>query len=428
MADVIIKVEKLSKRYRIGLKQEMNDTMVGAIGHLFRSPIQRFRRLKSLSTFRDAMAEPEDVIWALRDISFEVKQNEVVGFIGSNGAGKSTLLKILAGVTDPSEGRAIIEGRIGSLLEVGTGFHPELTGRENIYLNGTILGMKKAEIDQMFDQIVDFAEIEKFIETPVKRYSSGMRVRLAFAVAAHLQPEILLVDEVLAVGDAAFQKKCLGKMKDVARTGRTVLFVSHKMGSIRKLCKHVYWLEGGRLKESGPADGVVNKYEREVFSRTKSRNENNSKFVNQEEGLTVKKIETSVISNNGSEDLQIVIEGTIVKVIKALGIGIQLSTLDGIVISRLGPGLTKSMANDLYGDWKAVFEVRGITRYLTGGDYLLQIRIRRPSKGTVLNIEDAAIIQIPATDVYGVGKYVSSRRNGLIPLPMSFSLSRLGRE
>lgn len=424
MSDTVINAEKLAKRYRIGLKEEMNDTMVGAIGHFLRSPLERFRSLKKLSTFTDDSHEPEDIIWALKDVSFEIRRGEVVGFIGSNGAGKSTLLKILAGITEPTDGRAIIKGRIASLLEVGTGFHPELTGRENVYLNGTILGMKKTEIDQMFDQIVDFAEVEKFIETPVKRYSSGMRVRLAFAVAAHLQPEILLVDEVLAVGDSAFQKKCLGKMGNIAKGGRTVLFVSHKMDSIRKLCKDVYWLDGGRLKESGPVDEVVNKYEREVFSRTKSRSENNSQFVNQEEGLVIKKVVAKVSSDNGTEDLRIVIEGTALKPLNGLGIGIQLSTLDGIVVSRIGPGLAKSRVNDLYGDWRAIFLVRGITRYLTGGDYLLQIRMRRPLGGMILNIEDAAIIQVPATDVYGVGKYISSRRNGLVPLPMSFSLSR----
>ncbi len=425
MSDTVINAEKLAKRYRIGLKEEMNDTMVGAIGHFLRSPLERFRSLKKLSTFTDDPNGPDDIIWALKDVSFSIKQGEVVGFIGSNGAGKSTLLKILAGITEPTEGRAVIKGRIASLLEVGTGFHPELTGRENIYLNGTILGMKKAEIDQMFDQIVDFAEVEKFIETPVKRYSSGMRVRLAFAVAAHLQPEILLVDEVLAVGDAAFQKKCLGKMENVARAGRTVLFVSHKMGSIRKLCGEVYWLDGGRVKDNGSADDVVNKYEREVFSRATSQSKNNSEFVNEEEGLAVKKIETEIISNKGTEDLRIVIEGTAVKPIKTLQIAILLSTLDGIIVSRIGPGIAKSGLKDLYGDWQAVFLVRGITRYLTGGDYLLQIRFRRSFGGMLLNIEEAAIIQVPSTDVYGVGKNVSFRRNGLVPLPITFSWKSL---
>src|SRR5947199_5773118 len=198
-----------------------------------------------------------DEVWALRGVSFEVKQGEILGIIGRNGAGKSTLLKILSRVTSPTKGEARIKGRIASLLEVGTGFHPELTGRENIFLNGAILGMTKAEIRTKLDEIVAFAEIEKFLDTPVKRYSSGMYVRLAFAVAAHLEPEILLVDEVLAVGDAAFQKKCLGKMSDVAKQGRTVLFVSHNMVAVRSLCRRVLWLEGGQIVESGQSGSVV---------------------------------------------------------------------------------------------------------------------------------------------------------------------------
>jgi lipopolysaccharide transport system ATP-binding protein len=201
-----------------------------------------------------------ETIWALKDVSCEIKRGEVVGIIGPNGAGKTTLLKILSRITEPTEGQAEIHGRVGSLLEVGTGFHPELTGRENIYLNGAILGMKKAEIEQKFDEIVDFAEIEKFIYTPVKHYSSGMYVRLAFAVAAHLEPEILLVDEVLAVGDAAFQKKCLGKMENVAQQGRTVLFVSHNMVALQNLCRRAIWLQAGSMIENGETASVIRSY------------------------------------------------------------------------------------------------------------------------------------------------------------------------
>ena len=227
MSDIVIRVDSLSKQYRIGGKQEGYRTLRDTLTETFVSPFRRARKL--LRGHAYGAAELDEIIWALRDISFEVKRGEVVGIIGRNGAGKTTLLKILSRITEPTEGYAEIHGRVGSLLEVGTGFHPELTGRENIYLNGAILGMKKAEIERKFDEIVDFAEIEKFIDTPVKHYSSGMYVRLAFAVAAHMEPEILLVDEVLAVGDAAFQKKCLGKMGEVAEGGRTVLFVSHNM-------------------------------------------------------------------------------------------------------------------------------------------------------------------------------------------------------
>lgn len=268
MSDVAIKVESISKLYRIGLKEELHDTFVGAFTSWVKSPIHSFRQLRRLSHFDD-IAPPDgeehdssqsDIIWALRDISFEVKHGEVLGIIGRNGAGKSTLLKILCRITEPTSGSAKVYGRVASLLEVGTGFHPELTGRENVFLNGAILGMTKREIERKFDEIVDFSEIEKFIDTPVKRYSSGMRVRLAFAVAAHLEPEILLIDEVLAVGDVAFQRKCLGKMGNVAREGRTVLFVSHNMRAVGGLCRAAILLEGGRLREIGDVTSVIQSY------------------------------------------------------------------------------------------------------------------------------------------------------------------------
>lgn len=254
MSDVAIRVEHLSKQYRIGKKQERYYTLRDTIAEAFTAPLRWFGRNGA------AADDSPDTIWALKDVSFEVKHGEVVGIIGRNGAGKSTLLKVLSRITEPTEGRVEIHGRVASLLEVGTGFHPELTGRENIYLNGAILGMSRKEIDRKFDEIVDFAEIEKFIDTPVKRYSSGMYVRLAFAVAAHLEPEILLVDEVLAVGDAAFQKKCLGKMGDVAKAGRTVLFVSHNMAAVEGLCSRAAWLDAGCLVESGGPRDVIARY------------------------------------------------------------------------------------------------------------------------------------------------------------------------
>ncbi len=260
MNDIAIKIKNLSKRYRIGLKEEMPDTFGGVIAGWLKSPLTNFRQLRQLSHFSDNSHDPDDVIWAVKDVSFEVKQGEVVGIIGRNGAGKSTLLKIISRITEPTAGRVILNGRVSSLLEVGTGFHQELTGRENVYLNGTILGMSKQEVDRKFDEIVDFSGVEKFIDTPVKRYSSGMKVRLAFAVAAHLEPEILLVDEVLAVGDAEFQKKCLGKIKNVAGEGRTVLFVSHNMVALQSLCQRAIWLEEGQIKKEGESSQVVSDY------------------------------------------------------------------------------------------------------------------------------------------------------------------------
>lgn len=255
---IAVKVENISKRYRIGLKEEIHDSVGGAIASWLGSPIKNFRRLKKLSSFDDE--SEEDIIWAVKDISFEVKEGEVLGIIGKNGAGKSTLLKILSKITEPTSGRIEINGRVASLLEVGTGFHGELTGRENVYLNGTILGMTKKEVDTKFDEIVYFSGVEKFIDTPVKRYSSGMTVRLAFAVAAHLEPQIMIIDEVLAVGDAEFQEKCLGKMKDIAGQGRTVLFVSHNMAAIKNLCEKSIFLEDGKIVEIGFSSEIVPNY------------------------------------------------------------------------------------------------------------------------------------------------------------------------
>lgn len=256
MSDIAIRVEGLSKQYRIGLRERYK-TLRDALSDALTAP---FRALANLRQSADGGQPPNNFIWALKDVSFEIKRGEVVGIIGRNGAGKSTLLKILSRITEPTEGEARIRGRVGSLLEVGTGFSQELTGRENIYLNGAILGMRKSEIDRKFDEIVAFAEVERFIDTPVKHYSSGMYLRLAFAVAAHLEPEILLVDEVLAVGDAEFQKKCLGKMNDVAKQGRTVLFVSHSMPSITMLCNRALLLSSGVLVEDGEAGKVVSHY------------------------------------------------------------------------------------------------------------------------------------------------------------------------
>ncbi len=263
MNDLAIKVDNLSKQYRIGGPQERYRTFRDTIVNTVSSPFRKVRDL--IGGTNTGAAGLTETIWALRDVSFEVKRGEVVGVIGRNGAGKTTLLKILSRITEPTEGSAEIYGRVGSLLEVGTGFHPELTGRENIYLNGAILGMKRAEIDHKFDEIVAFAEIEKFIDTPVKHYSSGMCVRLAFAVAAHLEPEILLVDEVLAVGDAAFQKKCVGKMAEVAKIGRTVLFVSHNTGAVREFCEKVLVLDNGEFSFIGSAALGVKEYLRRIL-------------------------------------------------------------------------------------------------------------------------------------------------------------------
>lgn len=256
MSEIAVRVENLGKQYRIGGPQKPYRTIRETLVEAVQTP---FRRLASVMRGQSSRVSQE-TIWALKNVSFDVAQGEVVGIIGRNGAGKSTLLKILSRITDPTEGCAKLNGRVGSLLEVGTGFHHELTGRENIYLNGAILGMKRAEVERKFDKIVAFSEIEKFIDTPVKYYSSGMRVRLAFSVAAHLEPEILLIDEVLSVGDAAFQKKCLGRMDAVARGGRTVLFVSHDMAAVQSLCSRALLISEGRVVADEKPLTVIEQY------------------------------------------------------------------------------------------------------------------------------------------------------------------------
>lgn len=253
-----LEVINLSKEYRIGAKQEQYYTLRDTLVDVFAAPFRRVRNLMRGEAY--GAAELSESLWALRDVSFKVEQGDVIGIIGRNGAGKSTLLKILSQITEPTSGQVRLYGRVGALLEVGTGFHQELTGRENIYLNGAILGMSRTEINRKFDEIVDFSGVEKFIDTPVKHYSSGMGLRLGFAVAAHLEPDILIVDEVLAVGDAEFQKKCLGKMSDVAGEGRTVLFVSHNLLAVQQLCKRSILLSKGEVVFEGEADVVVEQY------------------------------------------------------------------------------------------------------------------------------------------------------------------------
>jgi lipopolysaccharide transport system ATP-binding protein len=272
MSDAIIQVRGLGKRYRIGEQRGKYKTIRESFTDLLRAPFRKSNGAQaaingvpagSAAAATAPAATPADdasTFWALKDVSFEVKRGEVLGIIGRNGAGKSTLLKVLSRITPPTEGEIEVVGRIGSLLEVGTGFHPELTGRENVYLNGAILGMTRGEINRKFDEIVAFAETEKFLDTPVKFYSSGMYTRLAFAVAAHLEPEILIVDEVLAVGDADFQKKCMGKMGEVAGQGRTVLFVSHNMGAMKELCTSCLFLAGGKVQSVGPVEEIIRAY------------------------------------------------------------------------------------------------------------------------------------------------------------------------
>jgi lipopolysaccharide transport system ATP-binding protein len=284
-AETVILAENISKLYHIGLQKQVNRTFREALTYWLASPIRNFKRIRQLTRFEEFGHFPVDgkvgghgaapyqngIIWGLKNVSFEVKRGEVVGIIGRNGSGKSTLLKVLSRITEPTSGEARIYGSTSSILEVGTGFHPELTGRDNIFLNGTILGMKKTQIEKRFDEIVSFAEMDKFIDTPVKHYSSGMYVRLAFSLVAHLESEILMIDEVLAVGDLAFQNKCLGKMESIARGGRTILFVTHSLGTAERLCSRAILLDGGSIIAEGKPFEVIRRYLQQQFAGDDSK-------------------------------------------------------------------------------------------------------------------------------------------------------------
>lgn len=308
--DIVIRAEGLGKKYLIGHRAE-RERYVALRDVLARGARNAWRKTADL--VRGCTVVGGDTVeefWALKDVTFDVKRGEVLGIIGRNGAGKTTLLKILSRITEPSEGRVTIHGRVASLLEVGTGFHPELTGRENIYLNGAILGMTRAEIKRKFDEIVDFAEVEKFLDTPVKRYSSGMYVRLAFAVAAHLEPEILVIDEVLAVGDVEFQKKCLGKMSEVASGGRTVLFVSHNIAAVETLCPRSIYLSSGALVANAPTVDVVALY---LEHRRAPNRAARTRFLAVGEGLTIERItiDPSLIRCGDAAEIRITFRGDI---------------------------------------------------------------------------------------------------------------------
>lgn len=360
MSDIAIQVENLGKLYCIAPHVRYK-TLQESIAKSVSAPINRLKRAF------DSGKIDSNCIWALKEVSFEVEEGEVLGIIGRNGCGKSTLLKVLSRITVPTEGRAILRGRVGSLLEVGTGFHPELTGRENIYLSGSILGMKKREIDDKFDEIIRFSEVEKFLDTPMKRYSSGMNVRLGFAVAAHLDPEILLVDEVLAVGDAAFQKKCLGKMRNVAKEGRTVLFVSHDMGAVSQLCSRAILLDNGKLVDQGTVQDVVSAYLYENNGSTTTSwscdNINNQNTKNNNKILTPLRLSLLdakgiIISPIISRDTDVYVEFEFIlhKVSPKLMVGVSLFNQEGTLLFR-----TLHTDGDEK-DWPKLHEGRNILR------------------------------------------------------------------
>jgi lipopolysaccharide transport system ATP-binding protein len=412
MSDTIIKVENLSKKYLIGHQQEGRSNYTALRDVISNGAKSLIQKIKHPTKFTSNKYEE---FWALDDVSFEIKRGEAVGIIGRNGAGKSTLLKILSRITEPTKGKVSIKGRVASLLEVGTGFHPELTGRENIYLNGAILGMSRAEIKKKFDEIVDFAEVGKFLNTPVKRYSSGMYVRLAFAVAAHLEPEILVVDEVLAVGDAAFQKKCLGKMGDVAeKEGRTVLFVSHNMGAINTLCNTSIWLEAGQISEIGKCDHITEKY------LTKSYN---SSYFIEYQLIANKKAQIKSVklvnSNNAAtadfscgEEIIAEIEFVVNEKVAGCHIACIVTTSEGYhLFSSADTDTNPSLfAERLPG--KYLVKVKLPTKLLNAGSYHIAIGLGVPNV-EVFDRQEAVSFCLHDTGDFGTLKE-GSRRTGLL--------------
>jgi lipopolysaccharide transport system ATP-binding protein len=379
MSDTVIQVENLGKKYLIGHQQAQNVGLRHVLDRGLRSLIRpSFNR-------RSKQSNPKtEEFWALKDVSFEVQQGDRVGIIGRNGAGKSTLLKILSRITDPTTGRITLNGRVASLLEVGTGFHPELTGRENIYLNGAILGMSKAEIQRKFDEIVAFAEVEKFLDTPVKRYSSGMYVRLAFAVAAHLEPEILVVDEVLAVGDAQFQKKCLGKMEDVGKEGRTVLFVSHNMGTIVQLCNKALYFQNGCLLQQGDVNRIISQYlsanktgfNRHQFVLENTASANKCVFFKAVTIFNAEKQESNELDVR--LPITIDLEYVITRTLNNIELSIRIDTHDGrpVFTSQQSDFTPESLSTRSPGHYCVSIKIPAM--FLMPGSYLLTIAAHQP--------------------------------------------------
>jgi lipopolysaccharide transport system ATP-binding protein len=417
----VISVDHLSKAYRLG------QIGTGTFAHDLNIWWARLRG-KPNPMLRIGEADhgnrAGEEIWALTDVSFTVEQGEVLGIIGRNGAGKSTLLKILSRVTAPTSGRIKVKGRIASLLEVGTGFHPELTGRENIYLNGAILGMDRRETGRKFDEIVNFAEIEKFVDTPVKRYSSGMYVRLAFAVAAHLEPEILLVDEVLAVGDSGFQKKCLGKMGDVAKEGRTVLFVSHNMAAVEKLCSICMWIDAGALKRAGPANKVVEQYshtilERAVvgsFSNVPLKGDGRVRLISYRVTNDLDEMNTLPRTN---ENVILYIRLFLNEPIKWPACGISISNDRGVLMTSINT-VEQGVTLDHFPAGEIEIKIRMNRVAFLPGVYLASFWIMNPQAHIHAMAEDAIRIEIGQGSIYGTRQI--DHRWGVVYTEVDFSL------
>jgi lipopolysaccharide transport system ATP-binding protein len=414
MSDTVIRVENLGKKYIIGHQQQER---YASLRDVITNQVKSFGSLMNPKSRKKNPAFEE--FWALKDVSFEVNQGDRVGIIGRNGAGKSTLLKILSRITEPTTGSVKIKGRVASLLEVGTGFHPELTGRENIFLNGAILGMTKVEIKRKFDEIVAFAEVEKFLDTPVKRYSSGMYVRLAFAVAAHLEPEILIVDEVLAVGDAAFQKKCLGKMQDVGKEGRTVLFVSHNMATIQNLCQRVIWLNQGHLISDEQTKIVITSYlsryqnfpSTSLAERKDRKGDGKIRFTSvqfeNESGQN-----TTYFCSGQNVRIILLFENTTLEKLRNLSVALGIDNQLGDRIANISTEVSGSYVDDVEADAQSiVVEIKKLP--LTPGRYGFTIFMS--VNGVIADwVDNAGFFEVEGGDFYGTGKLPPERQGNLL--------------
>jgi len=394
----VIKVEHLGKRYLIGSPEQSPDTLRETVVHALKSPLRRLAELR-----RPHSDKEDSSFWALKDVTFDVKQGDVVGIIGRNGAGKSTLLKILSKITEPTRGDIYLKGRVASLLDVGTGFHPELTGRENIYLNGAILGMSRLEISRKFDAIVEFSETDKFLDTPVKRYSSGMYVRLAFAIAAHLEPEILIVDEVLAVGDVQFQKKSLGKMQDISHGGRTVLFVSHNMGAVRNLCNRGILLRNGQCVAIGSSAEVVDEYLQLTLTSMDTMSIADRPRINPPKGIKITDVQ---IVNRRSglkgeaethDDLEIIISYEVIGSVSYFAAEWMFRDNNG---GYLAHSSSSPMGDVLYHPTGTAGQVRCTLAKVpfTIGQYRLDVGLAVPNVEYLDYVEDACILAISSCD------------------------------
>lgn len=379
------------------------------------------RRLRPTSQVSERQAARWEEFWALRDVSFRVERGEVVGIIGANGAGKSTLLKVLSRITEPTEGRIVLEGRVASLLEVGTGFHPELTGRENIFLNGPILGMSRAEVRRKFDEIVAFANVERFLETPVKRYSSGMYVRLAFAIAAHLEPEILIVDEVLAVGDVSFQRKCLGKMDEVAQSqGRTVLFVSHNMGMVRALCSRGLLLREGRIVHDGLVSEAIEEHQRAVLEENPGGDERS--FRDSESGVAMDVRGTTLSpGEDGVLDLEFDLHFSAGESIWEVGVHYEVYNPEMVAVARIPAKVSGLMVPRIDEGRTVRCRFPGIGATLPAGDYFISFEVRIGMR-VLLSAPAAVRFSLPGIDQFGTGMILNSRAHGSTVLPMRWAI------